>query len=88
MPRLRREDLPEFVSELTDAQKGLKRAFIRKQLQNIVTAPHQYKITCGCGKKVVFWMMYRCLYCGEFYCKSCAEFHFGMRVPDTCAFTG
>lgn len=27
---------------------------------------------------------YRCLYCGVFYCKECAEEHFGMRVPPRC----
>ncbi len=35
------------------------------------------KVTCGkCQRKVNFWYMFRCLYCGIFYCKECAEEHF------------
>jgi len=32
---------------------------------------------CGCGLEAPIRFMYRCLYCGEFYCQSCAERHFG-----------
>jgi len=36
------------------------------------------KVHCGtCGEKVNFSYMYRCLYCGFFFCKECAKKHFG-----------
>lgn len=72
--------LPVYHGDMTEEEKLEARAWMRKQLQPIVTAPLQYKMTCGCGKRVVFWMMYRCLYCGVFFCKACAEEHFGARV--------
>jgi|GEM_PF-3289080 hypothetical protein len=42
------------------------------------------KVRCGCNKMVRLIEAYRCLYCGVFYCKECAEEHFGMRVPPRC----
>ena len=42
--------------------------------QNVVN------ITCGCGIQYSIEMMYQCLYCNEWYCKSCAEDHFGKSV--------
>jgi len=35
------------------------------------------RVTCGgCENKVNFWAMYRCLYCGFFFCRQCAQKHF------------
>lgn len=34
-------------------------------------------ITCRCGWERGITMMYRCLYCGEWFCELCAEKHFG-----------
>jgi hypothetical protein len=34
-------------------------------------------ITCECGKKRALLRMFRCLYCGCFFCQACAEIHFG-----------
>lgn len=35
------------------------------------------KIRCVCMKLVSFKNMYKCLYCGIWFCKECAELHFG-----------
>jgi hypothetical protein len=35
------------------------------------------EVTCGCGVTMPLRFAYRCLYCGEFYCQTCAEAHFG-----------
>lgn len=35
------------------------------------------QVTCSCGLCMPVRFAYRCLYCGEFYCQSCAEIHFG-----------
>jgi len=37
----------------------------------------QPDVVCGCGLKLPLRFAYRCLYCGEWYCQSCAEQHFG-----------
>lgn len=34
-------------------------------------------ITCGCGARVPLRFMYRCYYCFEYFCESCAPMHFG-----------
>lgn len=34
-------------------------------------------IVCGCGKPIQLLWMYRCFYCGEYYCAQCAPEHFG-----------
>jgi hypothetical protein len=35
------------------------------------------KVTCTCGKNISLRYAYKCLYCGIFFCKSCAKNHFG-----------
>lgn len=35
------------------------------------------KADCMCGKMLHSYQMFRCLYCGEWYCQPCAEKHFG-----------
>lgn len=40
-------------------------------------------ITCGeCGESYAWWFMYRCLYCDIWFCKRCAQLHFGRRLPN------
>lgn len=34
-------------------------------------------VTCGCGLRAPIRFLYRCLYCGVFFCEPCAEAHFG-----------
>lgn len=38
------------------------------------------KIRCGCLKLVPWKYMHRCLYCSVFFCKECAEQHFGKTI--------
>lgn len=37
-------------------------------------------ITCPCGWKRSIMHMFQCLYCNVWFCKSCAEQHFGKTV--------
>jgi hypothetical protein len=39
-------------------------------------------ITCGCGTERALVLMYKCLYCNEWFCHSCAEDHFGETVEE------
>lgn len=36
---------------------------------------------CGCGNKPPWWKLYRCYYCGAWYCEACAPGHFGGKRP-------
>ena len=39
-------------------------------------------VTCPCGLPRTVMNAYRCLYCEIYYCKRCAEIHFGQSVAD------
>lgn len=36
-------------------------------------------ITCPCGANKILIYMYKCLYCGIFFCKKCAKEHFKIK---------
>lgn len=57
-----------------ETQTDQKRKTVAKQLMQ---AAREGKVDCSCGKIIPTHLMYRCLYCGEFYCQKCAEDHFG-----------
>lgn len=40
------------------------------------------QVRCVCLKLVKMKYAYRCLYCGIFYCRECAEQHFGKTVAE------
>lgn len=79
-------ELPVYKSEATPEQREEKLKLMGEQVRFIMeqdkigTPIINVTIRCGCNKKVRLIMAYRCLYCGVFYCKECAEEHFGMRV--------
>jgi len=53
-----------------------------KNQQKIGTPSEHIKIRCGCSKYVNWLYMHRCLYCSVFFCKECAEQHFGKTVAE------
>jgi hypothetical protein len=74
--------LPVFESKLTPKERMEKRSIVAGQLQAIIRGDD--KIQCagvGCFKRQPLWRLYKCLYCGMWLCKECAEKHFGYRVP-------
>lgn len=76
--------LPVYPSKATPEQKERNRIIMRDQLKHVVTAPREQQImmTCPCGHRAVIWALYRCLYCGIFFCKTCAQEHFGYSIPN------
>ncbi len=49
--------------------------------QEEINVPAKFTdIRCPCLKLVKLRHAYRCLYCGVFFCKECAEQHFGKTV--------
>ena len=79
--------LPVYKSNATPKQREQTLKWVYTQMkfikvQEIDEIPLQHtKIRCGCNKLVKFIYMYKCLYCGVWYCKECAEIHFGYKVP-------
>lgn len=81
--------LPVYKSNATPEQRGKKAKFIKLQLSMIKDQSEwgikadKVKVKCGCNKKVKLIYAYRCLYCSVWYCKECAEQHFGYKAPLT-----
>lgn len=42
----------------------------------------QTTVPCICGVKVNIMDMYQCLYCREWFCRDCAEEHFGQTIKE------
>lgn len=86
--------IPTYDSNATAEEIQQKRVFLREQLgliydQMLIATPMgRVKIQCGCKKLVGWQYMFRCLYCGIWYCKECAEVHFGAKAPATWAGAG
>lgn len=49
--------------------------FKRQWVQSI--EPGMPHITCECGATINMRFLFRCLYCGCWFCQRCAEVHFG-----------
>ena len=56
-----------------------KRVQVRKQIEQTRA---NGTVTCNCGKHAHVREFYKCLYCGEWYCRKCAEAHFGKTVAE------
>ena len=41
------------------------------------------QVTCVCGNKIYLRVAYKCLYCGIWFCRSCAKRHFGTNEEKT-----
>lgn len=69
------------ISGLTEPTEILasQARFIRTQEDDKIPVQH-FKIRCVCLKLTPMKYAYRCLYCGIFYCRTCAEQHFGKTV--------
>jgi len=82
-------ELPTYKNDATPEQLKQKRRWAYEQIKLIKQQewdeiPVQHlKIRCGCNKLLKHIYMYRCLYCGIWYCKECAEEHFGYKVDNT-----
>ena len=55
---------------------------VKKELlqQQYHEASNEGSIHCCCGQIRALTMAYRCLYCGLWFCQSCAELHFGLTL--------
>lgn len=80
-------ELPFYQRQATPEQQAETLLHVQRQIEHIkdqerIEVPSQHlKVRCGCLKLVRWMYAYRCLYCGVWFCKQCAEEHFGYRVP-------
>ncbi len=72
-------DIAERNDKLSIMASQVK--FIKQQEKDEIPAKHT-KIRCSCLTLVRWVDAYRCLYCGIFYCRACAEQHFGKTIEE------
>ncbi len=80
-------ELPVWQSQATPEEQEENRAWARQQHSLIaeqamdeVPIVH-IKIRCDCGALVNWMLMHKCLYCSIWFCRQCAQEHFGYRLP-------
>ena len=56
-----------------------KITFVYKQTKEMMDEIRPF-VRCCCFKKLKPHQAYKCLFCGEWFCKECAELHFGKTV--------
>lgn len=71
--------IPQIEEQWKRIEGLSKEDFISYQ-QGLAKKPYPTRIVCGCGNIRPIRFLYRCLYCGEYYCYQCAEVHFGKTV--------
>ena len=59
-----------------DGEVRALRCLVRQQLTEVHRALCGVRITCPCGRRVAAAYAYRCLRCGLWLCRPCAERHF------------
>lgn len=71
-------------SDITREDIERSRKTVASQLLEILrSVPEDACITCGgCGRRVRFRSLYRCYYCGVWFCEACAPGHFGGKRPE------
>lgn len=71
--------------DISPEEREIKLKTLRDQTIEILQHKHGAdvpKVTCPeCNRKLKIIWMYRCLYCSLYFCKECAEYHFGASVP-------
>lgn len=83
---LGQETLPVYQGpDVSPEEREAKLKLVHGQTMEIVRHKHGADlplITCpGCLRKLKIMWLYRCLYCSLYFCKECAEHHFGASVP-------
>lgn len=58
---------------MTDVREG--RVRLRLQMTEAIRCVGS--ITCECGTSLPVHCLYKCLYCGRWFCRVCAHKHFG-----------
>lgn len=70
-------DINDFQEKKHRVDKQIQET-VKQELEGVTV--RLATITCGCGKSRALLLMYKCLYCKEWFCHACAEEHFGKTV--------
>lgn len=65
-------ELPEYIKHADSKEDGER---MYKQFHAMSTT--RKDVTCRCGGRFTAAMMYRCWFCGEYFCIKCSPAHFG-----------
>ena len=61
-------------SEITDEKRKQNTILMRRQCTAII---ENKSVPCSCGSSVPVIHMFRCYFCGVWFCRCCAGDHFG-----------
>ena len=72
---------PDWIPDgLEDRDEILKTVF-----SQMMSASKGELVKCTtCGNHYRPWVMYRCYYCGRYYCEVCSPKHFGKTRQEAC----
>jgi len=63
--------------ELIKRQWAEATAYIGDERGGPVDPMSSALVTCGCGRRMAIECLFRCFFCGVFFCPKCAREHFG-----------
>lgn len=75
---------PDHLAKVGMTKEELKSAQLKETVDQSVqgVVVRLSTITCGCGWERGITEMYKCLYCGIWFCQLCAEVHFGKTIEE------
>lgn len=79
-------DLVDRAPE-TDEEVAAIRIATRIQLGELGVAL-KLPLTCACGQQTILALACRCSWCGLFFCRSCADRHFGRAPAEAAKWVG
>jgi hypothetical protein len=73
-------------AQMRESAERVKGEILKKQWEQATAYAHNagVVIECGCGRSRAMELMFRCYFCGLFFCDICAKGHFGeLDIHDT-----
>lgn len=71
--------MTETINTETIVTEQIRETF-RQESQGVTV--RMALITCPCERRLALVSSYKCLYCGVWFCRRCAEEHFGKTVAE------
>lgn len=71
-------EIDHYIRRLDPGDVHTQRLLLKQAAEMDIAGATQ----CGCGKPINAVNSFRCVYCGQFLCVSCAEIHFGLTRED------
>lgn len=81
-PTLKKESDMSVLDDYLNELDSVEQILLKDQWREVV---EKHTVHCLCGQIRAVEHTFRCLYCGFWYCTSCAEKHFGETIREHIA---